>query len=65
MIVDVDDHHGIDYGASIGAEAAWPGAEGASRIDVQYDVDNARFMTLFVDRLTGSPKGLHYGRPDR
>jgi len=51
MIVDVDDHHGIDYGTSIDADAPWPGAEGASRVQVQYDIDNARFMTLFVDRI--------------
>jgi len=55
MIVDVDDHHGIDYGASIGADAVWPGAEGAKRIDVQYDIDNARFMKLFVDRVSTRP----------
>ncbi len=52
MFVDVDDHHGIDYGASIGAAEPWPGAEGAQRVDVQYDIDNARFMSLFVNRLT-------------
>jgi inosine-uridine nucleoside N-ribohydrolase len=52
MVVDVDDHHGISYGTSVGADAPWPGAEGARRIDVQYDIDNARFMTLFVERVT-------------
>ena len=52
MIVDVDDHHGIDYGASIGGIAPWPGADGATAIDVQYDIDNARFMRLFVERLS-------------
>ncbi len=53
MIVDVDDAHGINYGVSVGGAAPWPGAEGAPRIDVQYDIDNARFMRLFVDRLSG------------
>jgi inosine-uridine nucleoside N-ribohydrolase len=53
MIVDVDDHHGIDYGASIGGDTPWPGAEGARRVEVQYDIDNGRFMALFVDRLSG------------
>jgi len=52
MFVDVDDHHGIDYGTSIGGDAPWPGAEGARAIDVQYDIDNARFMRLFVERLS-------------
>ncbi len=56
MIVDVDDHHGIDYGASIGGDEPWPGAEGARRVDVQYDVDNARFMSLFADRLSRRPQ---------
>jgi inosine-uridine nucleoside N-ribohydrolase len=62
MIVDVDDHHGIGYGTSIGADEPWPGAEGARRVDVQYDIDNARFMTVFVDRVTGSPEALRHGR---
>ncbi len=53
MIIDVDDHHGIDYGASIGGDGLWPGAERAQRVDVQYDIDAARFMALFLDRLTG------------
>ena len=65
MVVDVDDHHGIDYGTSIGADAPWPGAEGASRIQVQYDIDNTRFMTLFVDRIAGSPEGLRYEQEAR
>ena len=51
MIVDVDDRPGIDYGASIGGTEPWPGAEGAARIEVQYDIDNDRFMRLFVDRV--------------
>ena len=51
LIVDVDDQHGIDYGASIGGLEPWPGAEGANTIDVQYEIDNARFMRLFVERL--------------
>jgi len=57
LVVDVDDHHGISYGTTVGGADPWPGAEGAHRIDVEYDIDNARFMTLFVDRLTkGSPQ---------
>ena len=51
MIVDVDDHPGIDYGASIGGDEPWPGAEGAARMDVQYDIDATRFMKLFAERL--------------
>ena len=52
MFVDVDDHHGIGYGTSIGGDAQWPGAEAARAVDVQYDIDNARFMRLFVERLS-------------
>ncbi|MGE5243228.1 MAG: nucleoside hydrolase [Betaproteobacteria bacterium] len=52
MIVDVDDHHGIDYGASVAGSEPWPGAEGARTIDVQYDIDAARFIRLFVERLS-------------
>jgi purine nucleosidase len=52
MIVDVDDSRGIDYGTSIGGDSPWPGSEGAGSVDVQYDIDNARFMRLFVERLS-------------
>jgi inosine-uridine nucleoside N-ribohydrolase len=51
MVVDVDDTHGLNYGVSVGGTDVWPGAEGAPTIDVQYDIDNARFMRLFVDRV--------------
>jgi inosine-uridine nucleoside N-ribohydrolase len=51
MVVDVDIAHGINYGVSVGGAEPWPGAEGARTIDVQYDIDNARFMRLFVDRV--------------
>ena len=52
MIVDVDATPGIDYGVSVGGAEPWPGSEGAGTVDVQYDIDNARFMRLFVDRLS-------------
>ena len=52
MVVDVDDHHGISYGETVGGDDLWPGAEGARRIDVQYDIDNARFMKLFTERIS-------------
>jgi inosine-uridine nucleoside N-ribohydrolase len=57
LVVDVDDTYGIDYGASIGGTEVWPGAEGARMIDVQYDVDVARFMEMFVDRVGRPPVG--------
>ena len=51
LYVDVDANRGLDYGTSIGGEEPWPGAEGARKIAVQYDVDWARFIALFVERV--------------
>ena len=56
MIVDVDAAPGINYGVSVGSTQTWPGAEGAREMNVQYDIDDARFMRLFVERV---------GRPAR
>ena len=56
MFVDVDATPGIDYGVSVGGREGWPGAEGAAEMNVQYDIDDARFMRLFVERV---------GRPAR
>ena len=55
LYVDVDDHHGIDYGVSVGGDERWPGAEGARRMIVQHDLDWPRFAELFVRRLTAPP----------
>jgi inosine-uridine nucleoside N-ribohydrolase len=55
LYVDVDDHHGIDYGVSVGGDELWPAAEGARRITVQHDLDWPRFAELFVRRLTSPP----------
>ena len=55
LYVDVDDHHGIDYGVSVGGDERWPGAEGARRMVVQHDLDWPRFAELFVRRLTAPP----------
>ena len=55
LYVDVDDHHGIDYGVSVGGDEPWPGAEGARRIPVQHDLDWPRFAELLVARLTAPP----------
>ena len=56
MVVDVDITHGINYGVSVGGKSVWPGAEGAQKMAVQYDVDWERFMRLFVDRAGTAPK---------
>lgn len=55
LYVDVDDHHGIDYGVSVGGDEPWPGAEGARRMPVHHDLDWPRFAELFVRRLTAPP----------
>jgi inosine-uridine nucleoside N-ribohydrolase len=50
--VDVDANHDIDYGVSVGGKAPWPGAEGAQKMAVQYDLDWDRFIRMFVERVT-------------
>jgi pyrimidine-specific ribonucleoside hydrolase len=52
LYVDVDITHGPDYGTSIGGAKPWEGGEDAKPISVQYDVDNQRFMDMFVKRVT-------------
>jgi inosine-uridine nucleoside N-ribohydrolase len=54
MYVDVDIHPGISYGVSVGGDELWPGAEGARRMTVQYDLDWERCARLFVGRLTAA-----------
>lgn len=50
--VDVDANHDINYGVSVGGKALWPGAEGAQKMAVQYDLDWDRFIRMFVERVT-------------
>jgi len=52
LYVDVDANHDIDYGVSVGGKAPWPGAEGAQKMAVQYDLDWDRFIRMFVERVT-------------
>ena len=52
LFVDVDVRDGINYGVSVGGAEPWPGAEGAQKIQVQYDLDWDRFIRLFVERVT-------------
>lgn len=51
LYVDVDINHGISYGVSVGGRDIWPGAEGASRMNVQYDLDWPRFIEMFIERI--------------
>ena len=52
LVVDVDANHDINYGVSVGGKALWPGAEGAQKMAVQYDLDWDRFIRMFVERVT-------------
>lgn len=56
LYVDVDIYRGVNYGVSVGGEQIWPGAEGARKMWVQYDLDWDRFITLFIERLGRSPQ---------
>ena len=51
LYVDVDVNHGINYGVSAGFDEIWPGAEGAKKMKVQYDLDWERFIETFVERI--------------
>ena len=51
LFVDVDIDHGINYGVSVGGRETWPGAEGAAKMNVQYDLDWPRFMEMFIERI--------------
>jgi inosine-uridine nucleoside N-ribohydrolase len=51
LYVDVDVNHSINYGVSVGGAELWPGAEGAKKMKVQYDLDWPRFIEMFVSRV--------------
>jgi inosine-uridine nucleoside N-ribohydrolase len=53
LYVDVDINHGINYGVSVGGAKPWPGAQGARKMAVQYDLDWPRFIEMFVSRVRG------------
>jgi inosine-uridine nucleoside N-ribohydrolase len=52
LFVDVDANPGPNYGVSVGAPQPWPGGEGAKKMQVQTDLDFARFIKLYVERVT-------------
>ncbi len=52
LYVDVNIDHGISYGVSVGGRNPWPGAEGAQKMNVQYDLDWPKFIEMFVERVT-------------
>jgi inosine-uridine nucleoside N-ribohydrolase len=51
LYVDVNIDHGISYGVSVGGREIWPGAEGASKMNVQHDLDWPRFIEMFIERV--------------
>lgn len=51
LYIEVDINHGPDYGTTIGGQKRWEGADDAVLVPVQYDVDNTRFLRMFVDRV--------------
>ncbi|OPJ55581.1 nucleoside hydrolase [Alkalithermobacter paradoxus] len=55
LYVDVDINHGINYGTSVGWDGIWPGAEGAKKIKVQYDLDWKKFIDLFIKEVSRPP----------
>jgi len=55
LYVDVDIDHGISYGTSVGGREIWPGAEGAHKMQVQYDLDWTRFIEMFIERMQTNP----------
>lgn len=52
LYVDVDTNHDVSYGVSVGGKQPWPGAEGAQKMAVQYDLDWDKFIRLYVERVT-------------
>ena len=52
LYVDVDTNPGVSYGAALGFDRIWPGAEGARKMAVQYDLDWERFIRMFIERVT-------------
>jgi len=59
LFVDVDINHDINYGVSVGGERHWPGAEGAQKLQVEYDVDFDRFIQLYLERMTKPVPGAN------
>ena len=51
LYVDVVITHGPDYGTTVGAAKQWEGGEQSVKVSWQYDVDNDRFIKMFVDRV--------------
>lgn len=51
LYVDVVIDHGPDYGTTVGGVRPWEGGEQSVKVPIQYDVDNDRFLRMFIDRV--------------
>jgi inosine-uridine nucleoside N-ribohydrolase len=54
LFVDVDINPGPNYGVSVGASQPWPGGEGATKMQVQTDLDWDKFIGLYTERVAAS-----------
>lgn len=52
VYMDVVIAHGPDYGTTVGGMKLWEGGEAAVKVPIQVDVDNDRFLKMFIQRLT-------------
>jgi purine nucleosidase len=51
VYMDVIITHGPDYGTTVGGMKQWEGGEQSVKVPIQIDVDNDRFIKMFVDRV--------------
>ena len=51
VYMDVIITHGPDYGTTVGGVRPWEGGEMSVKVPIQVDVDNDRFIKMFVDRV--------------
>jgi inosine-uridine nucleoside N-ribohydrolase len=52
VYMDVVITHGPAYGTTVGAMKQWEGGEQSVKVPIQVDVDNDRFIKMFVDRVS-------------
>jgi inosine-uridine nucleoside N-ribohydrolase len=54
QFVDVDIEPTSNYGVSVGGPQPWPGGEGATKMQVQTDLEWDQFIRLYVERVTAT-----------
>ncbi len=52
VYLDVITTHGPDYGTTVGGTRIWEGGETSVKVPIQVDVDNDRFLKMFIARVT-------------